>query len=201
MARFKDHILDELNIKKLTVSHETGELVRFEIKPNFKLLGPKYGKHLGAVSKELAKQPPAEVAGKVGNGKVIALRVGSELVELLPEEVLVEQHAPEHLAVVEDHGLIVALNVEVTPELEREGLARDMVRHIQQIRKELDLELTDRITASWQTESVLLQQAIAEHAAAICTETLCDDLSAGDAEGGKEVKFSGHTIRLAVAPR
>jgi len=199
MEHFKDHILDELNIKNLSVTTEAGELVRFEIKPNFRLLGPKYGKQMGAIGKALGKQPASEIAGKVGNNKTVSLQVDGEQIDLLPDEILVEQHAPEHLAVAEDHGLIVALNVEITPELEREGLARDMVRHIQQIRKELDLDLTDRITVTWQSGSVGLQQAIAEHAATICAETLCDNLSAGDADNGKQVKLSGHVVRLVVA--
>ena len=199
--RFRDHILEELNIKDLAVTTEPGELVRFEIKPDFKRLGPKYGRRMGAVAEALGAQDPTEVAGKVGNGKSVSLQVAGEQVDLLPEEILVEKHAPGHLAVAEDHGLIVALNVDVTPELEREGLSRDIVRHIQQMRKELDLDLTDRIAVTWQTDDGVLQETLKEHAAYICGETLCDQLKAGLADAGKQVKLGGHTICLAVGKR
>ena len=201
VERFHDHIREELNVKRLLITREAGELVRFEIKPNFKLLGPKYGKEMSAIAAALEALGAAEVAGKVGNGKTISVQVDGKRVDLLPEEILLEQHAPAHLAVAEDRGLIVALNVEITPELEREGLARDLVRHIQQSRKDLDLELTDRITVTWRTGDEILQQTFAEHAATICAETLCDELTSGDADTGKEITLGSNSVRLAVRKR
>jgi len=199
--RFRDHILDELNIKKLAVTKDAAGLVRFEIKPNFKLLGPRFGARVRAVVQALASHDPVEVAGKVGNGKAVVLSVEGESVELLPEEILVTQHAPDHLAVAEDHGLIVALNVEVTPELEREGLARDIVRHIQQIRKEMDLELTDRIGVAYATGDDTLRRMLAEHRQYICAETLAETLDEDATAEGKEIRLGGATIRLRVSRR
>ena len=95
----------------------------------------------------------------------------------------------------------MALDVTVTPELEREGLGRDLVRHIQQMRKELDLELTDRIEVAYDTQDEVLLETLREHEKYIRAETLCDRLAAGKAEGGKEIKLSGHTVRLAVRKR
>ena len=201
LKRFGDHIREELNIKRLRVTAEAGALVRFEVKPNFKRLGPKYGKDMRTIAAALGALDATDVAGMVGNGKSVSVLVGDRQIELLPDEVLVERHAPENLAVAEDHGLIVALNVEITPELEREGLARDLVRHIQQMRKELDLELTDRIAVTWQTESASLRKTFAEHADSLCRETLCDKLVSGSADNGKEITLGGGAVRLAVKKR
>jgi isoleucyl-tRNA synthetase len=199
VRRFGDHITDELNIKTITVSEEAGELVRFEIKPNFRLLGPKFGKRMGIIGKALAQEDVAEVAAKVRKGEAVSLQVDGEQIELAAEEIQVEQHAPDNLAVAEDHGLIVALNVEITPDLEREGLARDVVRHIQQMRKELDLDLIDHIAVAWHTDDALLAEAVREHAATIQAETLCDALVADSSGEGKEVALSGKAIKLNVA--
>jgi len=199
--RFNDHIREELNVKRLTIARDASELVRFSVKPNFRRLGPKYGGKMPAIAKALAALDATEVAGKVRNGKTISFQAEGERVNLLPDEVLVERHAPEQLAVAEDHGLVVALNVDITPELEREGFARDLVRHVQQMRKELDLELTDRITVTWQTDDETLRQTLAEHAHAICRETLCDALAPGDAGNGKQIKLGGGAVRLLVRKR
>ena len=199
VERFRDHIMEELNVKALTVTKDASDLVRFEIKPNFKLLGPKYGARTKVVATALASLDPVDVASRVNNGKNVVLTVEGETIELLPGEVLVAQHAPEHLAVAEDHGLIVALNVEVTPELEREGLARDIVRHIQQCRKELDLDLTDRIRVTYSTDDPVLLETLREHADYVRAETLCDALCAGDVENGREIHLAGHKVRILVS--
>ena len=194
MKRFEAHILDELNIKKLTVVRDLGAFVRYEVKPNLKLLGPKYGKEAGRLRELLAKQDPAAVARAVADGQPVKV----DSWELLPEEVLVTKHEASHLAVGEEKGLTVALDTRVTPELEREGFSRDLVRHIQQMRKEADLEMLDRITVSWETDDATLACVLEEYRDTICGETLCEKLFAGHCETCKEVRLSGHMVRLAL---
>ncbi len=196
--RFEDHILDELNIKKLRVESDAAGLVTYEIKPNLKLLGPKYGKEVGRIRELLARQDPAAVASAVAQDQAVDLASDGQTWRIESSEILVDKKPAPDLAVTEDHGLVVALNVNVTAELEREGLSRDVVRHIQQMRKELDLELTDRIEVAYDTSDEILQQALREHSEYICAETLCDKLSAGPCESGKQIKLSGHEIMLAV---
>ena len=197
--RFEDHIREELNVKKLTVERDLDKLVSYDIKPDMKLLGPKYGKEMGRIRDLLSQQDHAVVAAAVAEGRSVRIESAGDAFDILPEEILVETKAPEHLAVTEDRDLVVALDVTVTPELEREGLSRDIVRHIQQMRKELDLNITDRIRVAYATEDSLLIETLKEHDAYIRGETLCDALQAGAAEGGKEIKLSGHRIQLAVA--
>jgi len=199
VGRFSDHIREELNVKRLTIEPDIAKLVAFEIKPNMKLLGPKYGKDVARVRALLAEQPPAAVAKAVAAAETVSLSGGGATFNLLPEEVVVEKKAPENVLVNDDRGLIVALNVAITPELEREGLSRDVVRHIQQMRKDLDLDITDRIAVAWGTDDALLAEAVAEHADYIRRETLCDDLTGGGAEAGKAIVLSGRTLTLSVS--
>ncbi len=196
--RFADHITDELNVKALTLGGDAAKFLSVEVKPNFKKLGPKYGKAMRAVAAAVADADAGEVAAAVARGETVAVESGGERFELEPDEVVVERHAAEGYAVAEDKGLVVALDADVTPELEREGLARDLVRHVQQLRKELDLDVTDRIRVVYATDAEDLELAIAEHGARIASETLADELAPGDAEGGKELEILGSAVRLAV---
>ena len=198
LKRFEAHILDELNIKKLTVATDPAELVQYQIKPNLKLLGPKYGKEAGKLRELLSKMDPAAVARQVEGKLPVRLESDGASWELLPEEILVERKASDKLVVSEEKGLLVALDVTLTPELEREGLARDVVRHIQQMRKEADFDLLDRVEVSYETKDEMLAQVFVEHADAIRSETLCDKLFPGHCETSKEIKLSGRDLRLAV---
>jgi isoleucyl-tRNA synthetase len=198
VKRFQDHILDELNIKKLSLETDLGRMVQYDVKPNLKLLGPKYGKDAARIRGLLGKMGPAEVAERVAHKLPVKIESDGQGWELLPEEILVEQKSAEHLAVSEDRGLTVALDTRITPELEREGLSRDVVRHIQQMRKEADLDLMDRIEVSYETEADVLREAIEQHADYIRGETLCDTLYAGHCESAKEIKLSGNVVKLYV---
>jgi isoleucyl-tRNA synthetase len=201
VIRFEDHILDELNIKRLEISADAGGLVEVAVKPNFKALGPKYGKSMKQVAAAVAAAAStaddrAALASAVAVGETVRLQGDGGPWELLSDELVVERRPAEGYAVSEDRGLIVAVDAEVTPELEREGLARDLIRHIQQRRKELDLEVTDRIAVAYDTEAENLLQAIDEHRGRIAAETLALELER--AGGGGEIRILGQSIQLAV---
>ena len=117
---------------------------------------------------------------------------------MLPEEIVVVKKEAAGWAVSEERGLAVALDIRITPELEREGLSRDIVRHIQQIRKELDLDLMDHVNVAYETADEVLLQAIEENRQHIRGETLCNDLFPGHSESAKEITLSGRGIRLMV---
>ncbi len=198
VRRFADHITDELNVKALNLGDDAAQFLSVEIKPNFKLLGPKYGKDMRRVAAAVGAADASEVAAAVARGDQVIVESGDQSWQLEPREVFIERHAAEGYAIAEDKGLVVALDSEVTPELGREGLARDLVRHVQQLRKELDFEVTDRIRIAYATDSEDMLRAIDEHRERIASETLAQELAAGDAEGGKELKILGSAVRLAV---
>jgi isoleucyl-tRNA synthetase len=198
LRRFEAHILEELNVKKLTIAADLGALVSYEVKPNMKLLGPKYGKDAGEIRKLLEREDPAKVAQQVAKGAPLALKADGRGWELLPAEIVVVKKEAAGCAVSEERGLAVALNCQITPELEREGLSRDIVRHIQQIRKELDLDMMDHINVAYETSDETLLRAIEENRQHIRGETLCNDLIPGHSESAKEIALSGRDIRLMV---
>ena len=201
MDRFGEQILDELNIKTLTVARDLAQHQSVAIKPNFKTLGPKYHQDLKSISAALAQSDPAVLAVESEAGREISLSdAGSQKSwTLMPEDILIERSWPENLVVAEPPGPLVALDIEVTPELFREGLARDIVRHIQQIRKELDLQIQDRINVTFATDSEKVSEAAAEHGDYICRETLCDSLSADNADDGKLIKIAGQSVTLKIS--
>jgi isoleucyl-tRNA synthetase len=105
---------------------------------------------------------------------------------------------PENWAIGGDRGLTLALRTLVTPALEREGLSRDLVRHIQQMRKQADLDLSDHVEVVYDTADEVLLQALRDHADYIRTETQCTALLAGCCQAGKQIRLSGHEIQLGI---
>jgi isoleucyl-tRNA synthetase len=105
--------------------------------------------------------------------------VEGQTLQLQPDEVLVEARSPEGYAAQEDGGYLVALSTELTAELEREGLARDVVRHVQELRKASGLQISDRIELFIESSSEMLQQTVQEHGQAIQSETLAVSLELG----------------------
>ncbi len=173
LKRLESHILDELNIKELAFTTELGDYVTYTIKPNFKTLGTKVGKEMGKVRTLLAAANPAELAAKAHAGE--NFRLGD--FDLAAEDILVEMQFDETLAVNDAGDPPVILDIKITPELLREGIARDMVRHIQQARKDNGLEIQNHITMQWYCDDDTIKKAIAEHGSYISRETLCDSMT------------------------
>ena len=119
---------------------------------------------------------------------------------LAPDEVLVQTHAREGYGVAGEGGLVVALDTALTPELEQEGLAREIVRRVQELRKQADYDLTDRIVVQYQAEGALAK-AIVAFEPAITAEVLADALKRVETPSGDQVledEVDGHAITLAV---
>jgi isoleucyl-tRNA synthetase len=201
--RFADQICDELNIKRVTLHDPSqGPLLRFEIKPNMKTLGPKFGPRLKEVLAALATADPAELARKVQAGEKFELPCASGTVELEPADVVVQLKAPEGWAGVADRGTQIVVDARLTEELKQEGMARDVVRHVQELRKSSNLEMEDRIVLHLATESAALAQAIKVHQSYICSETLATQLSPRPLEGKDvhqaSVKIDGQSLTIQL---
>ena len=118
---------------------------------------------------------------------------------VIPEEVVIETKSKENFVVQESEGMLLGLNTLLTEALLSEGIARDLVRHIQELRKEADFEMNDRIHLYYEG-SDKINQAFSEHADYIKTETLSLDISDQVKDGVfvKEVKLSGEKVKLGV---
>jgi isoleucyl-tRNA synthetase len=156
-----DLIADELSVKQ--VEFGPVEATELRVKPNLPLLGPKLGKQLGSVRAKLEAGEFEELDG----GR---LRVDGH--ELAPEEVLVERRGKEGWAVAGEDGLTVALDLQLDPDLELEGHAREAIHQVNTMRKELGLEITDRI-------ALTLPPELAAHEAWIARETLASRVEPG----------------------
>ncbi len=168
-------VTDELNVKSLEFVEEEGRLVSYRLLPDNKLLGPKFGARFPKVRQALQAADAAQVAASVRDGQPVALKVDEETVELAPNEVLVQTRPAEGLAVAADKLITVGIDSTITPELRLEGLAREVVRRVQAMRKDAGFNIEDRITTWYQTDGELAE-VFTRWAAYIQAETLTTEL-------------------------
>jgi isoleucyl-tRNA synthetase len=173
IERFGDQIREELNVKAVSLHDpEWGPLLSPEVKPNMKTLGPKFGARLKDVIAAIAAADTNILAMKVRAGETIELPCAGETILLEPADLSVSVKAPEGWVGTIDGDTQVALDTRITQALALEGTARDVVRHIQDQRKEADLEMEHRIVLYLGTESEKLHAAIDAHRNYIAAETL-----------------------------
>ncbi|GAA1212491.1 isoleucine--tRNA ligase [Streptomyces rhizosphaericus] len=202
-AELRAQIEEELNVSSLaSLSEVGGSLVDTTAKANFRALGKRFGKGTQPVAKAIAEADAAalSVALREGNASVV---VDGETVALSPDEVIITETPREGWSVASDAGATVALDLEITPELRRAGLARDAIRLIQEARKNSGLDVADRIALRWQSADEELRQALVDHAELIADEVLATDFAAGDGDEGYGDPFTdaplGLTFRLRKA--
>ena len=204
LKKYEAIILDELNIKKLTAQLVTEKRqTDFVITPNMKNLGPKFG----AESKEImaaigALDPDArrEMGNRYYQLKPYTLQANGKTWQLeAREDFTAAENLPENIVPGTAQNVDLYLNIEITEPLRREGLARDIVRHIQQLRKDSGLEIQDHITIGWDSDSSDIIAAIEEHADYIACETLAKQLTRSVNGDTKEVTLGkALVLRLAV---
>jgi isoleucyl-tRNA synthetase len=168
-----DLICSEVNVKELELLSDSGILVK-SIKPNFKTIGPKYGKQMKGIA-ALVQQFGQEDIAQIEQAQVWKGEVDGQSIELLLEDFEIQAQDIPGWLVASENGLTVALDISISPELKAEGLARELVNRIQNMRKDLQLEVTDRITVKLDTSDVVKAAALA-HQHYICTEVLADAL-------------------------
>jgi len=202
LDRLAQIILDEINVKEIDFVEWAQELVSHEIHLRPQLLGPKHGPVFPKLQRAVEGLDAEVLARQLLAGAPIAIEVQGQFIELLPEEADVRIHAHEGYALAEERGLIVAVDTTLTPELEREGLARDVVRRIQNMRKEAGFSIDDRITTYYQAEGRLAEvMGDPEQAAYIRAETLSRELTEGPPPRGiyaQRFELEGEHITLGV---
>ena len=172
ITRLQDQVLDELNVKSLAPLMDLGEVVAYDIRPNLRLLGPKYGKRLGAIRTVLAAQDPASVARHVEAGLAVRLDLpDGESVSLQPDEILVDLTKRAGYATAQSPNMTVVLDTALTPELLKEGFARDFVRGVQDARKQAGYRIEDTISIWYDADPEVIA-AVEAHQEFIAHETL-----------------------------
>ena len=196
IARNEALLLDELNVKALTLLEDESAVAGFAVKPNLPALGPRLGRELGAVRDALAGMDAGELAAAVRAGRSVTV-AGHELA---PADLLVETRGREGYAAAGEGGLTVAVATALTPALVDEGRMREIVRRLQDLRREAGLDLTDRITA-WCAGGEAVARSLAAHGAYVREETLATELLAEappDDAARAEFTLDGETVVAGV---
>ncbi|MEJ2756931.1 MAG: class I tRNA ligase family protein [Anaerolineales bacterium] len=193
---------DELNVGALEFVDNVDSLVSYRILPNNQLLGPKFGKQFPQVRAALDTLDGSRVNQKVSNGEPVEIMLDGNAVEIAPEEILVEVNAAEDLAVVTEKGITVAMDTVITKALRLEGLAREFVRRVQDLRKQADFNISDRIEVYYQA-SEGLTEAVETHRDYVMNEVLALLLETGEAPEGaytteEAIQLEGETLQLGI---
>ena len=172
---YADILEDELNVKQVRALDVAGEAVSYNINPLPKQLGQKYGSKFPGIRKAILELNPDEAAAKFMMGENVSVSVNGESYEILPEEVEVRANAKEGFAVAVEGAYLAALVTDLTPELVYEGMAREFVRRVQDLRKQSDFDIADRIKLYY-SASPELTKAINQFSEYIQNETLTVEL-------------------------
>jgi isoleucyl-tRNA synthetase len=145
LLEMEEIIREELNVKNVIFRDNEEDLVEYEARANFRLLGKELGKDMKAAAERIAALSQAEIQGLL-DGAILSIEAGGRTVEITAEKLDIRRLEKANLKVLNEGTLTVGLDTEITPELSREGDVRDLIRGVQNLRKDSGLEVTDRIT-------------------------------------------------------
>jgi isoleucyl-tRNA synthetase len=209
LRRFEADLREELNVKSIRYLDSSADLVEYRFKPNLRLVGKKYGKLVPALTnalRELSGVAARDAARAVEAGQTFGIDLAGQAVELQPDEVMVESSSPDGYAVAESGGVLVALDTSMTPELRQEGIARELVRNIQDARKLAGFAIADRIAVhlGGVAGDAELETTVRQWGDYIRAETLADDLILDAAGGGvhtEALELDGRALTVGVVRR
>ena len=191
-------IKHEVNVKEIELLEDASGILVKQIKPNFKTLGPKFGKDMKAIATAVQEFGQQEIA-QFEKAQTYSLQLPDKTVTLSLDDVEISTQDIEGWLVATAGSLLVALDIHITPELRQEGIARELVNRIQNIRKDNDYDITDRIQIRLQAHPAL-QEAVTANKAYIKNETLTDSITFLESlPEGEEIAFDEVTTRIVVA--
>jgi isoleucyl-tRNA synthetase len=177
IEQMNDVILEEINVKGIEFIDESSPIVRKTATANFKIIGPKFGKQVNAVAKRIKEMTSSEVVQLDQTGTFTA-EVNNSPIKIVREDVTIAAQSIEGWLVESAEGLTVALDTTLTPELVNEGLAREFVNRVQNMRKDAGLSVTDRIRIYFES-SEKVAAAISRMSEYIKSETLATQVFTG----------------------
>ncbi|WP_433548079.1 isoleucine--tRNA ligase [Streptomyces sp. CA-294286] len=194
-------ITEELNVSSVApLSEVGGSLVDTTAKANFRALGKRFGKGVQDVAKAVAAADAAALSLALRDGEA-PLVVNGETIVLTPDEVIITETPREGWSVASDSGATVALDLEITPELRKAGLARDAIRLIQEARKNSGLDVADRIAVRWTSTNPETTEALTAHASLISDEVLATEYEEGAADESFGAPFTDEALALTFQLR
>ena len=193
----KSQIISEINVKSIEFLDDKNSLLVKELKPNFKLLGPKYGKIINDVAKEIKALSNSEIEKLENTGK-LTLSIGETEASITLDDVEVNYKDIEGLSVASGGGQTIALDLNLNNDLVNEGIAREIVNRVQNIRKSKGLEVTDKIEINIKS-SAKLENAINSNLDYVKGETLAIKLYFSEKlDGGEIIEFDNITTTITI---
>jgi isoleucyl-tRNA synthetase len=196
----KDLILAEVNVKEVEYIDDTSSILVKKIKPNFKTLGPRYGKLMKEISNSIASLTPQEIAAFENNGNHTVI-INGQKIELTSEDVEIISEDIPGWQVANDGKLTVALDITLSDDLHYEGIAREFVNRIQNIRKENGYDVTDKITVIIE-DNDFVREAVNRHASYIASQTLATSVSLArnlNGENLREVEIDEVVVKMVIS--
>ena len=195
---FTDIIADELNVKSVEYKDDVRDFTSYTFKPQLKTLGPKYGKFLGEIRKQLTEFDGNKAMDDLNNTGFITLQVNGQDIQLEKADLLIEMTQMEGYVANSDKGITVVMDTNLTPELIEEGFVREIVSKIQTMRKDAGFEVMDRINV-YVSGNEKIADLMERNAEQVKSVVLADDIIASEAKGFvKEWNINGEDVTLGV---
>ena len=193
-----DLILAEVNVKEITLLDDASGILVKQIKPNFKTLGPRFGKDMGLIAKEIQSFSANQINNLDKQGTLDIVIAGNSITLSL-EDVEITSQDIEGWLVANANGITVALDITISEELKKEGIARELVNRIQNLRKDAGFDVTDKIKVSVQKNDKI-DQAILDNQDYIKSETLTSQLILEDRiDNGTVIEFDDITTMILIS--
>ena len=191
-------IKDELNVEDLVILHDASDYVSYEIKPQLKTIGPKYGKLLGKIKEFLANVEPVSTVKNVRNGENLMFEVDGTQVELSEEDLLIAVKNKEGYSSESDGEITLVLDTNLTQQLLEKGFVREVVSKVQNLRKESGFEVVNHIVISFNCDEET-KVVIENYKNTIQKDTLCDEVNFdGKGDFVTELENNGKTIEIYI---
>lgn len=203
LQQYRTLLCHELNVKQVTLDSDL-DLVEVTVFPIPRQLGPKYGAGFPRIRTALAAMDQRQLASRLARAGTLVLDIGPEQFTIEADDVEIRKTSREGFSVAEAQGCTTAVPTVLSPALVREGHARELVRYIQQARKDQGLDISDRITLCFRQHSELLDQVLAEHGSYLQEETLATAITFADASSVQAddtefpVTLDGETVTLYI---
>lgn len=192
---YLDILKEELNVKKIAFISDSSGFASYEIKPQLRTLGPKYGPLIGKIREHLAQCDSSALVNAVRKGETVTVSIDNTLVAFKEEDLLISDKNKEGYQTVSEKGITVILNTELSQELIQEGLMRELVSKIQTMRKESGFNVTDHIVVTYSCGEKLAE-VIEKYKSEIMQDTLADSITAGSGSSLKDI--NGEEISLSL---
>lgn len=192
---YLDILKEELNVKKVAFISDSSGFASYEIKPQLRTLGPKYGPLIGKIREHLAQCDSSTLVNAVRKGETVTVSIDNTLVAFKEEDLLISDKNKEGYQTVSEKGITVILNTELSQELIQEGLMRELVSKIQTMRKESGFNVTDHIAVTYSCGEKLAE-VIDKYKSEIMQDTLADSITAGSGSSLKDI--NGEEISLSL---